>query len=131
MSAKPNPKDFVFYPSGQQFPNRRTMWVLVAGVNFPGTSEILIPWAGKGLTCVLTSRPMVPGGHSRPESQGTGRHLWQSRRDEMMGPHQPRPGTRGGEGGTEDDLSTVKTEGFVGTRPAQAALALRVWDQAS
>lgn len=53
MSAEPNSKGLVFYLSGQQFPNRRIIWVFVERANFLATVEILIPWAGHGLTTCI------------------------------------------------------------------------------
>lgn len=61
--------------------------MFVENAKFLATPEILILWVGQDL-CF----DVVPGGHSRFGSQGTGMHLLQSCRSEMMGPHQPGTG---------------------------------------
>lgn len=50
MSAEPDAKESIFCPSGQRFSNRRIIWVLVEHAKFQEAPEILIPWAGQGLT---------------------------------------------------------------------------------
>lgn len=61
--------------------------MFVENAKFLATPEILILWVGQGL-CF----DVVPGGYLRSGSQGTGMHLLQSCRSEMMGPHQSGTG---------------------------------------
>lgn len=70
--------------------------MFVENAKFLATPEILILWVGQGL-CIN----VVPGGHLRSGSQGTGTgmHLLQSCRSEMMGPHQPGMGLEVGSAG--------------------------------
>ena len=120
-SEEPSPKEFVFYPSGQRFSNRR----LVERADFqvsPRDSD------SQAWQRVLTWIPVVPGvggGHSRGGSQGTGQAPVAAMRESDDGASQLRQGTRGEKGiqtaGLRTDgFRTIKLKG-AGTWVAQSA----------